>query len=532
MKQENSYFQLNIREDKVFLVVHPPSEDGKRLDFQEVSEYLTKKGYNNLDVIAIGRALAADEVSRVLIAQGKKYPENEDVKFIISEDKMQVVARFYPPSPEAASMKKEDVHKALDAKGIRFGIDDDVIEKYIKNPVYCTDIIIANGLAPVDGHSAKITYHFNLEKSLKPKENEDGTVDFHSLDNINRVKKGDCLATMIPVDYGKPGRDVCGNTLSPKKVNNLRFQYGKNIYESEDKLKIFSDVEGHVELHDGRVFVSDTYEILDNVSTSTGDINYNGNVHIKGNVLSGFTVRARGNVTVDGVVECAVIDAGGSIILKSGIQGGKRGILRAKKDIVSKFLENAIVRAGGKITTEAILYSDVSAGDVVEVMGRKGFIVGGTTRSKNSIICKSVGSTMETKTEIEVGIDPHIIEEAAHLEKSVADTQMEKEKCSQLIAVLNNRLANKKLNEDGLAQLKKLTQTYMECTKRLDEETAKLNVLNEEIKTLGNGTLEVLNIAYIGVKLTIGNHIYYVRDDIKHKRFRLVNSEIVTEQVY
>ena len=37
------------------------------------------------------------------------------------------------------------------------------------------------------------------------------------------------------------------------------------------------------------------------------------------------------------------MDAGGSIILKSGIQGGKRGILRARKDIASKFLENAIL---------------------------------------------------------------------------------------------------------------------------------------------------------------------------------------------
>lgn len=531
MKQVNSYFQLNIEGDKVYLIIYPPAEEGHRLNFQEVSDYLNKKGYNNLDVIAIGRGIMADEVSKIFIAQGKKYPEAEDANIIVSDNKMEAVARFYPPTKGAPCMTKGDIYRLLDVKGIKFGIVDEVIETFIEHRAYCTDFVIAKGVPAIDGHSAQITYHFNLEKSLKPKENEDGTVDFHSLDNINRVNKGDCLATMIPVDYGKPGKDVYGNHISPKKVNNLVFKYGMNIYESEDRLKIFSNVEGHVELQGDRVFVSDTYVINEDVSTATGDINYTGNVHIKGNVSSGFTVRARGNVTVDGVVECAVIDAGGSIILKSGIQGGKRGILRAKKDIVSKFLENAIVRAGGKITTEAILYSDVSAGDVVEVMGRKGFIVGGTTRSKHCVICKTLGSNMETKTEIEVGIDPHIIEEAAHLEKSISERNTEKEKCNQLMAVLSHRLNQGKLNEDGLAQLKKVSENYLECTKLLEQETARLEVIQKEIQAMGEGSVEVRHIAHVGVKLMIGNNIYYIREEAKHKRFRYVNGEITPEQV-
>lgn len=531
MKQVNSYFKLNIEGERAVLKIYPPLEGGARLDFQEVSDYLNKRGYNSLDVIAIGRALMADVKCKILLATGKKYPESEDVKLTVSEDKMEVVARFYPASDGGHAMDKEDIIKLLDSKGIIYGIDEESIDAFIEHRVYCTDFVIAKGLAPVDGHNAEITYHFHLEKSMKPKENEDGTVDFHSLDNINRVNKGDCLATMTPVDYGTYGKNVLGENISPRKVNSLKFKYGKNIYESDDKLKIFSDVEGHVELQGDTVFVSDTYEIPENVGLSTGDINYTGNVHIKGNVMSGFTVRARGNITVDGVVECAVLDAGGSIILKSGIQGGKRGILRARKDIVSKFLENAIVRAGGKITTEAILYSDVSAGDVIEVMGKKGFIVGGITRSKNCVICKSAGSTMETKTEIEVGVDPHIIEEAAQLEKTIAELHIEQEKNNQLMAVLSNRLNQGKLKEDGLLQLKKVSEKYMECTKQLEKDTARLTVVNEEIQTMGNGTFEVLHIAYVGVKLIIGNNVHYFRDDAKRKRFRLVNNSIVTEQI-
>ena len=92
MKQVNSYFQLNIEGDKVYLVIYPPAEGGQRLDFQEISDYLNKKNYNNLDVIAIGRGIMADEVSRVLIAQGKKYPEAEDVKIVVSDNKREAIA--------------------------------------------------------------------------------------------------------------------------------------------------------------------------------------------------------------------------------------------------------------------------------------------------------------------------------------------------------------------------------------------------------------------------------------------------------
>ncbi len=531
MIQVNSYFKLHMEDNKTYLIVYPPQEGGLRLEYSEVSEYLSKRGYTGLDIVSIGRALSMDEPSKVLVASEKKHPESEDVKIIVSDDKMEVVARFYPPSNSGFSMTKDDINKIIDSKGIKFGIDEEAINSFTNERIYCTDFVIARGLSPVDGHSAQITYHFQLEKSLKPKENEDGTVDFHSLDNINKISKGDCLATMTPVDYGKFGRDVFDVAISPKKVTNLTFKYGKNIYESADRLQIFSDVEGHVELQGDRVFVSDTYEINDNVSTSTGDINYMGNVHIKGNVLSGFTVRAKGNITIDGVVECAVIDAGGSIILKSGIQGGKRGILRAKNDIVSKFLENAIVRAGNKITTEAILYSDVAAGDVVEVMGRKGFIVGGITRSKNCIICKTVGSNMETRTEVEVGLDPNVLEEAAQLEKIIVDKTSEREKSNQLMAVLKNRMDNGKLDEIGRDKLKKVTENYAQVSRELEEDKIRFEHLRQEIALSEGGYIEVMNVAHVGVKMTLSGNIHYIREEAKHKRFRYINGNIAVEQV-
>lgn len=70
-----------------------------------------------------------------------------------------------------------------------------------------------------------------------------------------------------------------------------------------------SQVSGHVILENDKIFVSNVLELV-NVDNSTGDIDYEGDVVVKGNVLAGFTVKATGDITVSGIVEGATVIAG------------------------------------------------------------------------------------------------------------------------------------------------------------------------------------------------------------------------------
>ncbi|MCD8491911.1 MAG: FapA family protein [Geovibrio sp.] len=54
---------------------------------------------------------------------------------------------------------------------------------------------------------------------------------------------------------------------------------------------------------------------------STGNIVFNGVVHIRGDVLSGFSVKAEKDIMVEGIVQDATMVAGGSIVIKTGIKG-------------------------------------------------------------------------------------------------------------------------------------------------------------------------------------------------------------------
>ncbi len=521
MGARNGYFQMIIRNDGIYLKLFEPEPGGQPIIYDEVSNYLIDNRIYEYDKIALGRALASLKgAAEVKLSPAVILPQDECLKVEIMNERMLVKGRFYPPTNGGNLMSKEDIISAMVRTGVKYGVDEENISRFLMDRRYCTDYILAKALAPVQGHDAEITYHFNTDLTLKPKTNEDGSVDFHQLDMISHCKQGDLLATLSPVDYGKPGIDVCGNVIRPNKVNNRVLRHGNKITLSEDGLRLYSDVDGHVTLTDGRVFVSDTYEIAADVDTSTGDIIYEGNVVVKGNVITGFSIRAKGDIEVYGVVEGAYIEAGGQIILRRGMQGMNKGILKANSNIVTKFIENAEVIAGGYVTTESILHSRISAkGDII-VGGRRGFVTGGEIRSGSLISVKTAGSHMGTNTLLEVGIDPRILEEFRELEKKISVLQAEKEKIIQTIALIRKKIqAGGSLPFDKMENLKLITKNNIILETQLQELRKRYEELRVDMDGNINGMIKVQDVVYPGTKIVISNVIYFVREEVHHSKF-------------
>ena len=169
---------------------------------------------------------------------------------------------------------------------------------------------------------------------------------------------------------------MAGVQIKPRKVKRATLRFGKNVLQSEDRMSISSQVDGCVSLVDDQVFVSDLYEV-ENVDNSTGNIEFEGSVQVNGNVCSGFSVIAQGNVIVKGVVEGAFIRADGDIVITRGMNGMSKGRLEAGGNIIAKFLENSTANASGYVSAESILHSKVMAGSEITVTGRRGNITGG-----------------------------------------------------------------------------------------------------------------------------------------------------------
>lgn len=521
MSGRNAYFQLDIKNDGTYLKLYDSELGGLSLNYDEISNYLIDKKIYEYDKIALGRGIAnLKHSANVKLTSAIIHPQDEYVRVRIDEDKMKAICRFYPPSNRGNNLTKEDIISELVKAGVKYGVDETKITQYFKDRRYCSDYILAKATMPIQGHDAVITYHFNTDLTMKPKTNEDGSVDFHKLDIISHVNKGDLLATLTPVDFGKPGIDVCGKPLKPNKVINRVLRHGKKITMSEDGLRLYSDVSGHVSLTDGRVFVSDTYEISADVDSSTGDIDYEGNVVVKGNVITGFSVKSKGDIEVYGVVEGAYIEAGGQIILRRGMQGMNKGILKANGNIITKFIENAEVIAGGYINTDSIMHSKVSAkGDII-VGGRRGFVTGGVIRSATMISLKTSGSHMGTNTILEVGINPAVLDEFKELENQIAHLKSEKEKVNHAIAMVRKRLqSGSNISYDKLESLKKITQTSIHLNTQLNEAIQRYDILKLEVDGNATGVIKVHDTVYPGTKIIISNVVYYVKDALQHTKF-------------
>jgi len=373
----NGYFQIIFSDNKTYIRLYPASSKGQPVNVKEINEYLS---FNKIEptnseyMIEISRASG---VTDVLICDTVGFPINEYFKITFTPDKMIAIARFYPPSTGGSLLSASEIVNDLKYKGIVVEPDSKVLAFHVKNRQYCYSYAIAKGKPPIEGKHASIEYFFNTNPNTKPTLNEDGSVDFFNLSTISKCAKGDILATLTPEVKGQNGMRVTGERVLPRDVKTLKLKYANNISLSEDGLSLIADVDGHVTLVDDKVFVSDVYEVVD-VDTSTGNIDYAGNVLIKGNVKTGFKVKAEGNIEVRGVVEGAELNAFGNVTIARGFNGMGRGVINARGSVVLKFVESGTINCIGNVTAEAIMHSNVTTEGTVEVTGKKGCIVGGS----------------------------------------------------------------------------------------------------------------------------------------------------------
>ena len=517
--KRNAFFQLIQKDDGMYLEAYPEVDGGEKLSVEDVLNYLDKKNLKDVDS-GIVKYFVEDANSGkkdvlVKVLEGKQIPEKEFG--LVSIDKKGYLAkiRLYPPSDKGARLSTSELKNLIEQNGVKYGIIEKNIEIALKARLYCMDILVAKAKLPVNGSDAEIVYSFNAEKTLKPTMSEDGSVDFHKLDMIESVKEGQLLATLIPIDYGEPGKDVYGNMIRPKKVRNKRLRHGKNIHLSDDKLQMYSDVSGNVTLVNDMVFVTDTYTIEGDVGPSTGDIDYDGAVEVKGNVITGYTVKATGDITVNGAVEGAMLISEGKIVLKRGMQGMGKGVMEAKGDVISNFIESATVKSGGAIYTDAIMHSNISANGDVIVNGKRGLIAGGSVKTTTKIETKVAGSTMGTQTELEVGFDTTLGERYRNIEKHIDQMTDEKDSIVKNLKILQKRMQTKgKLEPEKMKLIKEGTERIKVIDQTIEEETEAYERIDEEMqRTSDGGKVRVENIAYPGVKIVISNISTFVHTE-------------------
>lgn len=524
----NQYFQLEFKETDAYLHIFPPVDGGAQLKIAEVTEYLLAQKYEKYDLKMLSDAINdVQNESMIPVGDWDMIPCREVMSINISLDKMKATCRFYPPSNDGALMSAKEIIDDLQFKKIRFGIDQEAIASFLSDRQYCKDYVFAAGEQPVHGRDAKIEFFFNTSKNLQPKRNEDGSVDYKELNTISHVKQGDILARLIKEDPGKIGRNLYGEEIKPRTVKSLKLDFGKNIAINEDKTEIYSEVTGHATYLNGKVFVSNVYEVAADVDNSVGNIDYDGGVLIKGNVKAGFSVKATGDIIIEGVVENAFIESGGQVVVKHGIHGMNKGVIRARTNVMAKYIENATVYAGGYVEAEIILNSDVSATGEVRVQGKKGLINGGTIRAGHSIEAMHIGTEMGTFTVLEVGIEPEKKQRYHDLSKDVAKKSKELEDMKLVIDNYASKLKRGEvLPKDKMLYVQNLAAEYKMRKDEIEPLRDEMRQIHIQMMESDRSYVAATRTIYPGVTISISDLSYSIKDKQNYCRFKKVDGEI------
>ena len=528
MAEHVQFFDINVKEDGVYLYVKHP-EGVSHTSRRAVTELLSEYGVRDIDYMALDDLFKRTETELEIKISNNAFIHqvHESAAIEASPDRMEASIIFSAPINKGLELSHAEIASLL--KNENIVPDDTLISAAIANKKYGRKIPIARGREPTKGVDGFLQFHFD-RKNIKPKPKimEDGTVNFKQLDMFKMTNRGDVLVTAVPPKHGVDGVDIYGNTiLSTPPRPAAPIPRGKGTVLSSDGKHLIADVSGQLILQDSKINISPHLEIAGNVDNSTGNIDFNGQVTVRGNVVSGFIVKAVGNIEVHGVCEGATLTSlEGNIILINGVQGSGKAELNAAGDITAKFVEGGKIVAGGNVSADSMMKCQVKCDGSVTLTGKNGLLVGGSLVAGEKLTAQTIGSPMGTLTEVEVGGSPKELIRQKEMIAEFGQLKLEYEKCDKAVATLSVLRQKNQLPDDKKAILVKMVNMKMVYRDKMTKLQGEIDEITKRL-AVSAGTVTVSKVIRPGVRITIGNAQLTIRDELSNCRLRHNGEKIV-----
>ena len=294
---------------------------------------------------------------------------------------------------------------------------------------------------------------------------------------------------------GKPILAVRGKPLQPLR--------GKGFHCTEDGSTYIADLSGKIEMSNGKIRISAVYEIPGDVGIGTGNVEYHGDVVIHGGIKPGAKVSTSGSLTVDGICENCVIEAGKDIVLRSGVLGGNKTSIRAGGNIHAKFFEYCKVKADGFIEVTYALDSHMISFDHIYVTGKKGSIIGGYAYAISGMDVNVIGNSTEVKTQVHVGVSAQMRQELSDLQKSIEENGEVIKKITTGLKQFELVAAQKGIDVSKDPRRTELLRAKMKTQADIAESQKAVDRLEELVKRGENAKISVVRKVYSGCVVTL-----------------------------
>ena len=343
--------------------------------------------------------------------------------------------------------------------------------------------IAAQGVPPKHDQDGRIEKLYESPPE-EPDASDNQTQSYYDHSDIISVKKDQQLLRLIPPVDGADGTDIYGKTIAHKLGREAQIKSGPGVEQKDDV--IIAVINGKLEYTDEKIWVVDKLEISGDVDFSVGNIDFNGEIEIRKNILDLFKVHSKSTITVHGIIEAAEIHTEKDLNGLGGIAGKEKGEISAGQNINAKYITNAHVRAGQDIKVNAeIVNCDLACKGSLTI--EKGPLVGGHTLAFKGVKVKQLGSEADVKTLVEVGIDEDL---RLKCDKLTPEIQLLRRKAGKVRRVVEPLLQNQKyLNSEQKEKATELIYLASELDEQAESLTEELR--GDYQKTIEDAVFEI-----------------------------------------
>ena len=414
---------------------------------------------------------------------------------------------------------------ALTDKGIKNGIDFEMVDAVSKGEIDQSSVIIAKGTPCIDGKDGWYEFYFQTKSDNYEELLEQDKIKFSQIEWFETVNKDQQLAYYHKSIPGKDGTTVTGKKVYAKRCKELPLLSGTGIKKQKDNVTYIANQNGVIML-DGYTLKVTPLLKLKEVAAST-EINFTGNIIIEGNVKSGAKIHATEDVLIKGTVESAQINTEGNLILQKEFIGYKDATIRAKKNVFGPDFELVEIYASQKIIGNKFKNCILYAQGQVKTVGQDGMIAGGSICAENGIKTVNLGTQERIPTFIKIGKIERFKQRENNYNSIIRDV-------SQELFTLQNAL--KEFQKRFSPELRNKMEMYLKIENAIyTKEREMENILRqkhdllEEIQKSETACVEITNILYEGVTVEIDGTKYQSQ---KTKGVILQKNGKVIDEIY
>lgn len=355
----------------------------------------------------------------------------DNIQIIIDDNKLYAYL-LYRGAPND-TIHEEIIYSLLRNSNIKFGVQKEKILEILKQIKKSNESflkikeIIVKGIPPEESRDGS----YKLLISLEPKipMTEDGKIDHKNIEYYKIVNPNEEIILLYPPYKGKNGINVLGEEIpskDPKPIPIKTGEFIELIKQDDGSLLGKSKIYGVVKIDGKTIEIQPDLIIEEDASIEKGNLKFNNNIIIKGNVLRGLEIKCGKDLIVEGNIESGQLRVLGNIKSK-GINTGNTGIIICNKNIETTFIENTkILCEGNLVIQSSIINSEITSHESIYLTNNKSKIIGGKIIFFNKLECGILGNASQIQTEIYIGYHFHnqqilntLLEEFRKLEKEI-----------------------------------------------------------------------------------------------------------------